>query len=84
MTGKAERSTYVTQTLGMYSDLGFDLTTPDDDFLFLLHEGERIAVFSQMGATADSIRNRCSSHLLAEHSRAVYQAAPVDLNRPVT
>ncbi len=83
MAGTAGRPTYVTQTLGMYCELGFDLTAPDDDFLFLLHEGERIAIFSQMGATVDSIRNRCSSHLLAEHSRAVYQAAPVDLNRPV-
>ncbi len=69
-------SNYKTQALGNYYDLGFDLTTPDDHALFLLHEGERIAIFSQNGATPDSIRSRCSSHLLVNHSAPVYESAP--------
>ncbi len=83
MSGSEGKSNYKVSTLGDYYKLGFDLDTPDDDFLFLFHEGERIAVFSQTGATTDSIRVRCSSHLLVNHSRAVYEAAPLDANRPV-
>ncbi len=69
-------SNYKAQVLGNYCDLGFDLTTPDDHALFLLHEGERIAVFSQSGATLECIRSRCSSHLLVNHGAPVYESAP--------
>ncbi len=81
MSGSEGKSNYKVSTLGDYFKLGFDLGTPDDDFLFLFHEGERIAIFSQTGATADSIRSRCSSHLLLNHSLAVYKADPLGVNR---
>ncbi len=83
MSASEAKSNYKVSTLGDYYKLGFDLVTPDDDVLFLFHESERIAIFSQFGATTDSIRGRCSSHLLVNHSRAVYQASTLDLNRPV-
>ncbi len=81
MIGRERKSNHVAETLGTYYETGFDLVTPDDDFLFLLHEGERIAIFSQTGATADSIRTSCSRHLLVNHSRAVYQADPPGVHR---
>ncbi len=62
--------------LGNFSDLGFVLEAPDDDILFLFHDGDRIAVFSQTGATPESLRSECSKHLLVDHSRPVYESAP--------
>ena len=61
--------------LGNFSQLSFVLEAPDDDVLFLFHEDDRIAVFSQTGATPESLRNECSKHLLVEHSSAVYEVA---------
>lgn len=81
MIGRERKSKCIAETLGTYYELGFDLVTPDDDVLFLLHEGERIAIFSQTGATGESIRSCCSSHLLVNHSRAVYQADPLGASR---
>ncbi len=81
MSTSEAKSNYKVSTLGDYYKLGFDLVTPDDDVLFLFHESERIAIFSQFGATTDSIRGRCSGHLLVNHSRAVYQADPLGVHR---
>ncbi len=55
------------QCLGNYLQLGFRLEIPDDHVLFLVHEDERIAVFSQAGARAEDIQKKCAWHMLAEH-----------------
>ena len=59
------------ETLGGFWHLDFRLEVPDDHVLFLTHEGERIAIFSQTGATATSIRNECAKHLAARHCSPV-------------
>lgn len=46
---------------------GFTLEHPDDHVLFLMHEGERIAVFSQLGATEESLQAECANHLVNKH-----------------
>jgi hypothetical protein len=68
-------SSYKDFVLGPFSQLGFDLVAPDDHFLFLLHEGEQIAVYSQTAAASESIRRQCSLHMLTSHSMPVVQAA---------
>jgi len=42
---------------------GFTLAHPDDHILLLMHEGEQIAVFSQTGATQESLQRECAKHL---------------------
>ena len=53
--------------LGQFGRRGFTLYHPDDHVLFLMHEGERIAVFSQTGATEDSLQEECAHHLVLKH-----------------
>ncbi|MBA7689983.1 hypothetical protein ES703_98502 [subsurface metagenome] len=55
------------QGLGQFADWGFTLEPPDDHVLFLMHENERIAVFSQLGATEESIQAECARHLALKH-----------------
>ena len=55
--------------LGEFAHRGFTLEHPDDDVLFLMHEGKRIAVFSQTGATAASLQDACAEHLAKSHSK---------------
>jgi len=62
MTTKAQ-----VQGLGEFANYGFSLQHPDDDFLFLMHEGERIAIFSQTGATEGSLQHECALHLVRHH-----------------
>ncbi len=45
---------------------GFSLCHPDDHVVLLIHEGEQVAVFSQTGATRESIEAECESHLSEE------------------
>jgi len=54
--------------LGMFSQCGFILEHPDDHVVILMHQGEQVAVFSQTGATPDSLQNECAKHLAMEHS----------------
>ncbi|MBA7658742.1 hypothetical protein ES703_66701 [subsurface metagenome] len=49
--------------LGQFTHRGFTLEHPDDHVLFLMHEGERIGVFSQTGATPESLQAECARHL---------------------
>ena len=53
--------------VGMFANQGFTLEHPDDHVVVLLHEGERVAVFSQTGATEESIQAECACHLVTEH-----------------
>ena len=46
---------------------GFALKHPDDHVVVLLHEGERIARFSQMGAAEKGIQAECDRHLALYH-----------------
>jgi hypothetical protein len=47
---------------------GFSLCHPDDHVVLLMYEGEQVAVFSQTGATRESIEAECEKHLLEEHN----------------
>ncbi len=53
--------------LGEFADRGFTLEHPDDHVLLLMHEGEQIAVFSQTGATQESLQRECARHLAEKH-----------------
>ena len=55
------------QGLGEFACQGFALEHPDDHLLFLMHESERVAVFSQTGATQESLQDECARHLAEKH-----------------
>ena len=55
------------QGLGEFACQGFTLEHPDDHLLFLMHEDERVAVFSQTGATQESLQEECTRHLEEKH-----------------
>ena len=55
------------QGLGLFANFGFTLEHPDDHLLALKHQDERIAVFSQLGATPESLQAECSLHLVKHH-----------------
>ena len=48
---------------------GFSLSCPDDHVVLLIHEGEQVAVFSQTGATRESIETECEKHLSEERDQ---------------
>lgn len=56
------------QGLGEFAQWGFTLEHPDDHILLLIHEGELVARFSQLGATEGSIQAKCARHLVEKHS----------------
>jgi len=58
-----------TQALGEFARRGFTLEYPDDHVVRLIHEGERVAVFSQTGATEESLQAECARHLATRHQR---------------
>ncbi|MBA7602292.1 hypothetical protein ES703_09380 [subsurface metagenome] len=62
MTTKAQ-----VQGLGEFAQWGFTLEHPGDHVLFLMHDGRRIATFSQLGATPESIQKECARHLTLYH-----------------
>jgi|GEM_PF-1261275 len=53
--------------LGIFCQRAFTLEHPDDHVLLLLHEGELVARFSQLGATEQSIQAECARHLALHH-----------------
>jgi len=55
------------QGLGEYGRMGFTLYRPDDHIVALLHEGRSIALFSQAGATEESLQRECAKHLVIKH-----------------
>ena len=55
------------QGLGQFAQWKFTLEHPDDHILLLLHEGERVAIFSQLGATPESLQAECALHLTKCH-----------------
>ena len=55
------------QGLGEFAFRGFTLEHDGDMALFLLHEGERVATFSQVGATGGSLQHECAKHLVMKH-----------------
>lgn len=56
-----------TRGLGPYTERGFSLQHNGDTVLFLLHEGELVARFSQTGATEKSLQAECAKHLVIKH-----------------
>ena len=50
--------------LGEFSRWGFTLEYPDDHVVLLMHEGELVARFSQLGATEESLQEECARHLV--------------------
>ncbi|MBA7615835.1 hypothetical protein ES703_23122 [subsurface metagenome] len=55
------------QGLGQFARRGFTLAHSDNHILLLMHEGEQIAVFSQTGATQESLQRECARHLAEKH-----------------
>lgn len=55
--------------LGEFANWGFILELPDDHLMFLMHEGEQVAVFSQTGATEQSLQAECARHLALCHDK---------------
>lgn len=55
------------QGLGEFMNYGFTLEHPDDHLILLLHDGEKVAIFSQTGATGGSIQHECARHLVMKH-----------------
>ena len=55
-----------THGVGEFNRHGFTVEHPDDHLLFLVYGGKRIAVFSQIGATEESIHKECQKHLTRE------------------
>jgi len=53
--------------LGEFAHRGFTLQHLGCEVVLLLHEGERVATFSQTGATEDSLQHECSKHLVMKH-----------------
>ena len=48
------------ESISSFKQLGFSLYEPDDHFLFLMHYNRPVAVFSQAGASRDSILRKCA------------------------
>lgn len=55
------------QGLGEFVRWGFTLVHPDDHILVLLHDGELVARFSQLGAIGESLQAECAQHLAMKH-----------------
>ncbi len=55
------------QGLGSFADFGFTLEHDGASAVFLLHEGELVARFSQTGATEESLQAECNKHLVMKH-----------------
>lgn len=55
------------QGLGEFARFGFTLEYPNDHTVELWHEGELLALFSQSGATEESLQAECAKHLLLRH-----------------
>jgi len=53
--------------LGLFAQYGFTMERPDDHLLLLLHEGEMVSRFSQLGATEETIQAECARHLATHH-----------------
>ena len=53
--------------LGSFADQGFTLEHDGAITVFLLHEGELVGRFSQVGATEASLQEECSKHLVNHH-----------------
>lgn len=62
MTTKAQ-----VKGLGKFADSGFTLEHDGAIAIFLLHEGELVARFSQTGATEESLQEACARHLVTKH-----------------
>lgn len=55
------------QGLGEFAGLGFTLEHDGAMAVFLLHEEELVARFSQTGTTEESLQNECAKHLVMYH-----------------
>lgn len=65
------------QGVSKFANYGFTLEHPDDHVVALLHQGQRVAIFSQTGATEESIQAECARHLVMKHhwDGALWQSA---------
>lgn len=62
MTTKAQ-----IQGLGEFARCGFTLEHLGCEVVLLLHEGELVGRFSQVGATECSLQHECALHLVKHH-----------------
>jgi len=55
------------QGLGTFVNFEFTLEHDGAMAIFLLHEDQLVARFSQLGATEQSLQKECANHLAMEH-----------------
>jgi len=55
------------QGLGEFGRRGFTLEHDGSMAVFLLHEGELVGRFYQIGVTAESLQAECARHLVMKH-----------------
>jgi len=55
------------QGLGEFAHREFTLEHLGCEVVLLLHEGEFVARFSQIGATEESLQAECSKHMVMKH-----------------
>ena len=67
-----------TEALGEFASMGFTLEHDGDHIVYLMHEGESIARFSQSGASPESFQKEASLHLVIEHGweGALFEMTP--------
>lgn len=56
-----------TQGLGEFARYGFTLEHDGAVAVFLFHEGDLVARFSQSGATEENLQAECARHLVMRH-----------------
>ena len=63
MATYTSKQSLLDEALGKYKDYGFKLVEPDDHLLELWFKDKRIAVYNQMTATFDIIKEGCENYL---------------------
>jgi len=68
------------QGLGEFARRGFTLEHDGSMAVFLLHEGELVGRFYQIGVTGESLQNECARHLAKCHgwNGCLYQRGEED------
>lgn len=62
LTTEAQR-----QGLGSFAELGFTLEHEGNETVRLLHDGEFVTRFSQLGVTQERLQAECANHLAIKH-----------------
>lgn len=57
------READLSEAMAKSKNKGFSFTEPDDHLLQLYHLGVEVAMFSQVGVTADGVNDACVDYL---------------------